>query len=262
MTALRLVLLVGSLALLSIQGFAAQTFVGLKDGERLRYQIGWGVFSHAGDVVIEARHGMLGSKAVSHVSIVIASRGMIRSLFKFESRTDLVVDAATGAILTAHDTGISGSDRLNARTDFNYLNRTAMHRDQERPERNRDFPIPEGVPMDLISALIETREWKPAVGDHRDALVYFGRDLYPVVLRAETYESLKTPLGTFDTVCLVPRMENEPPRGVFKRGGEIKVWVSREGVSQPIRMQLNLSFGTARLTLVEHTLASRPSPSP
>ncbi|HRE81098.1 MAG TPA: DUF3108 domain-containing protein [Opitutaceae bacterium] len=262
MTALRLILFIGGLALLSTQAWAVTAFAGLKDGERLRYQIGWGVFSHAGEVVIEARRGTLESKPVSHVSIVIASRGMIRSLFKFESRTHLVVDAATGAILRAHDTGISGSDRLDARTDFDYLTRRAFHRDLERPERNRDFPIPEGVPMDLISALIETREWRPKVGDHRDALVYFGRDLYSVVLRAEAYESLKTPLGTFDTVCLVPRMENEPPRGVFKRGGEIKVWVSRDATPQPIRMQLNLSFGTARLTLVERSVASSTSPVP
>jgi len=262
MTALRLTLLISGIALFTAPMYAASAFTGLKEGERLRYQIGWGVFSHAGEVLIEARHGTLESKAVSHVSIVIASRGMIRSLFKFESRTDLVVDAATGAILAAHDTGISGSDRLNARTDFDYLTRQALHRDQERPERNRDFPIPEGVPMDLISVLIETREWKPSLGDHRDALVYFGRDLYPVVLRAEAYESLKTPLGKFETVCLVPRMESEAPRGVFKRGGEIKVWVSRDTEPQPIRMQLNLSFGTARLTLVEHTIAPASPPAP
>lgn len=244
-------------AFAAITPLIAQPFTALQDGERFRYQIGWGVFANAGEVVIEAHRVTVDAKEFFRVNTYIVSRGVIRGLFRFENRAELLIDAESGRILSAHDVGISGSSKLDSRTEFNYATRQATHRDAIRPERNRDFPIPAGIPMDLISTLIGTRDWKAQRGDRHDALVYFGRDLYPVVIRAEGEEEIKTPLGKFKAMLLVPRMETETPRGVFKQGGEIKVWVSRSAQPQPVRMQLQLNFGTARLTLVEHSVPAK-----
>ena len=73
-----------------------------------------------------------------------------------------------------------------------------------------------------------------------------------MTLHAESYEQVRTPQGEERAMLLVPRMDTEEPRGVFKRGGEIKVWVSQDGDRQPVKMQLKLKFGTAMLTLMEH----------
>jgi len=239
----------------------AEPFTALKDGERFRYQIGWGMFSNAGEIAIEAARDTLDGREIFRVKTKIASRGVIRGLFRFDNRGELTIDAATGRVLTASDGGESGSKRVETRTVFDYVRRIATHTDAVKPDRNRDFPIPDGNPVDLISALIRTRDWKPHLGEYRDALVYFGRDLYPVTLRAENRETIKTPLGTFSTIQLIPRMETEPPRGVFKRGGEIKVWVSETSEPLPVQMQLNLSFGTARLSLVEHSVHGKTTKS-
>jgi hypothetical protein len=105
--------------------------------------------------------------------------------------------------------------------------------------------------------LIQTREWRAQIGDRREALVYFGRDLYPIVLRADGKEAVRTPTGSVDTLRLVPSMEREEPRGVFRKGGEIKVWVSEQEPRLPVQMQLKLNFGSALLTLVEHRIEPR-----
>ena len=61
-------------------------------------------------------------------------------------------------------------------------------------------------------------------------------------------------MGTFKALRLVPRMDKEPPRGLFQRGGEIKVWISDGARPLPVRMQLKLNFGTATLSLQQHTV--------
>jgi hypothetical protein len=62
---------------------------------------------------------------------------------------------------------------------------------------------------------------------------------------------VRTPLGKYKTLVLVPRMEKDP-KGLFKRGGEIKVWIAQDGSRLPVKMQLKLKYGTASLLLTEH----------
>lgn len=232
----------------------AAPFTALKDGERFRYRTSWGIFSNAGEVVIEARKIDLEGKSVFRITTHIASRGFVRGVYNFDDQGELLIEAATGRVLSASDKGISGSKQLHSETNFDYERRVARHVDIARPERNREFPIPDGDPVDLISALIQTREWTLQVGERKPALVYFGRDLYPIVITADGRETLRTLQGKVSTLRLVPTMESEAPRGVFKRGGEIKVWVSETPSRQPVQMQLKLNFGTALLTLAEHTI--------
>ncbi|MBL9208746.1 MAG: DUF3108 domain-containing protein [Opitutaceae bacterium] len=232
----------------------AEPFTALKDGERFRYRTSWGIFSNAGEVTIEAHRIQLDGRSVFRLRTQIASRGFVRGVYNFDDRGELLIDEASGLILSARDEGKSGSKLLQSETRFDYEKRIARHVDTARPERNREFPIPEGDPIDLISALIQTREWNLKVGERRSTVVYFGRDLYPIVITAEQRETLRTLNGQVSTTMLVPRMESEAPRGVFKRGGEIKVWVSESSPRQPVQMQLKLSFGTALLTLAEHSI--------
>ena len=62
---------------------------------------------------------------------------------------------------------------------------------------------------------------------------------------------MSTPLGTYQTLVLVPRMEKNP-EGLFKRGGEIKVWISQDASNLPVKMQLKLGFGSATLLLSDY----------
>lgn len=245
-------LLLLGIAASMLTSISAAPFTALRDGESFRYKIGWGVFGSAGEVTIKAQRETLDNRPIFRIRTVISSRGMVRGFYTFDDRGELVVDEATGRILSATDEGRSGSKRLESRTVFDYERKVGIHTDVANPSRSREFPLPEGTPIDLISGLIATRDWNLALGDRRDALVYFGRDIYPITLRAEEKERVNTPMGRFETTVLVPRMETEAPRGVFKRGGEIKVWVSQGSTPLPVKMQLKLNIGTAVLSLVEH----------
>lgn len=243
-------------------GHADAPFTALRDGEHFRFQIAWGIFSNAGEIVMNARRDTTAESDLVRIQTRISSRGFIRGLYKFDNVSALVIDQATGRLLTATEEGTGGSQGSHSLTVFDYDKRVASHRDSFRPNRDREFPLGVTNPVDLITALIQTRNWNLKVGDHRSVDVYFGRDIYPVVIHAERIETVKTPLGTFATTVLVPRMETEAPRGIFQRGGEIKVWVSDGDDPEPVQMQLQLNFGRARLMLVEHSLVSPVAGNP
>ena len=61
----------------------------------------------------------------------------------------------------------------------------------------------------------------------------------------------RTPLGVYQTLVLIPRMENNP-KGLFKKGGEIKVWIAQDASNLPVKMQLKLNFGAATLLLSDY----------
>lgn len=251
------------LAMAFITGLTARAapFSAFADGERYVYKVGWGIFGGAGRVVISAQRDTLDGRPVMRIATQTSSRGLVRGIYRYDDIAEVVVDIATGRLVYAEEKGEDSKRKTESRTDFDYARGIAVHRDRYRPHRDRDMPIPAGDPIDLISSLVAPRHWDIKTGDARDLLVHFGSDFFPVTLHAEGTENVRTPMGTFNTLRLVPRMDKEPPRGLFQRGGEIKVWISQDGERLPVKMQLKLNFGTATLLLEERTIAAGSAPS-
>jgi len=237
--------------MLSAVAAAAAPFTAIRDGESFTYKIGFAFFSKAGELSIMARHESLNGVDVARVSTETTSRGVVRSLYKLDNQAEVVIDRASGRMLSTKESGADSKRATDTETTFDYTKRVARHTDRVRTERSRDIPIPAGDPLDLISALIQTRDWGLKPGEKRDTLVHFGPDLYPLTIHAEGFEEVRTPLGKYKALVLVPRMEKDP-KGLFKRGGEIKVWIAQDGSRLPVKMQLKLKYGTASLLLNEH----------
>ena len=247
------------LFLLGAMTASAEPFTAFGDGERLVYRVSWGIIG-AGQITImaKAETGKDG-KPLMRITNSMASRGMVRSLYRFENKAEILIERDTGHMLWAAEKGFERSNQTESRTDFDYTAGVAHFVDTYRPNRNTDITLKPGdEPMDLISALVQTRRWDIKPGDSRDVLVHFGRELFPVTIHAQDIEEVDTSLGDFDAMLLIPRMEKEPPRGLFKRGGEIKVWIAQSGAHLPVKMQLKLGFGSATLTLIEHTPPAAP----
>lgn len=241
-----------ALFLLALTTALSAPFTAMRDGERFTYKVGFAVFPHAGDIVIAAQHDRdLAGRPLVRVTTETSSRGLVRGLYAFDNKAEVVIDAATSRALRIHESGEDPKRATDTETVFDYEKRVARHTDRSRPERSVDLAIPDGDPLDLITALVQTREWNLQPGEKREVLVTFGRDLYPLSIHAEGYEEVRTPLGRFTTLVLVPRMERDP-KGLFKRGGEIKVWIAQDGSRLPVKMQLKLKYGSASLLLSRH----------
>lgn len=236
----------------------AAPFTGMVNGEKFTYKVGFAIFPRAGEIVIAAhRETDAAGRALMRVTTETSSRGIVRGLYAFDNKANVLIEIASGRALSIHETGEDPKRATDSETTFDYERRIAHHVDRSRPERSTDLPIPDGNPLDLISALVQTRDWNLKPGEKRDVLVHFGRDLYPLSIHAEGYEEVRTPLGKYHTLVLVPRMEKDP-KGLFKKGGEIKVWIAQDGSRLPVRMQLKLKYGTASLLMTNYEKPPAP----
>ncbi|HZL45863.1 MAG TPA: DUF3108 domain-containing protein [Opitutaceae bacterium] len=233
-------------------------FTAFADGETFTYRVAWGIFFHAGEIVIAA-HEEQGADGATLLRITTdtATHGFVREFYTYNNRAEGVIDEATGRLLLLREKGSDGEHFTDSETTFDYSRRIASYVDRAHPDRTAQVPIPPGDPLDLISVLVDARNWDLKPGAKRNVLVNFGNEFFPLALYAEGYDEVRTPLGRFRTLVLVPRME-ENPKGIFKRGGEIKVWISQEGQKLPVKMQLKLKFGAATLSLTDYRKTAAP----
>lgn len=247
--------LLRSLVLFLLPGLAlAAPFTAIRDGERFTYKVGFAVFSHAGNIVISGQADPAPGEADRIlITADTRSRGIVRGLYEFDSTAVARIDRPTGRLLSVKESGSDPKRPIDNEFQINYEKRRATFTDRVRPHRSAEIPMPgDGDPIDLISALVQTRDWELKPGEKRDVVVQFGRDFYPISIHAEDYEEVRTPMGRYRALLLVPRMDPAKAKGLFKRGGEIKVWIAQDGSKLPVKMQLKLNFGSATLLLSDY----------
>lgn len=241
---------------------AAAPFAAFRDGEVLTYQVGFALFRQAGEVQIAARRTPEhDGSATWTIATTTASRGFVRFLYAYDHHAAVLFDEATGRLQAVRESGADPRRASDSETLFDYAAGLARHTDRARPDRSVDLPLPPGDPLDLISALVQTRDWRMQPGDERPLLVHFGNDFYALILRAEAYERVRTPLGRYPTLRLTPRLVGEP-KGLFKRGGQIRVWIAQDGSRLPVKLQLVLKYGAATLVLAAHAPGTASPPAP
>jgi len=217
--------------------------------------VGFAIFSNAGSIEISGQDEASGGKDLIRVTVDTRSRGFVRGVYEFDNKAEAVIEKPTSRLLSVHERGADPKRATDSDFVIDYEKRVATYTDRVRTERTREIPLPEGSdPIDLISALMQTRDWNLKPGEKRNLVVQFTRDLYAITIKAEGYETVTTPLGKYKTLVLVPVMEKNP-KGLFARGGQIKVWISQDQDRLPVKMQLQLKFGNATLNLTEHKTA-------
>lgn len=239
---------------------SAKPFTAFADGETFVYRVGFALFGHAGDITISAHYLQRDGRKVVQVVTETRSNGIVRAFYAFDNRAEVLIDRETGRLISVKQSGSDPKRATDSETTFDYSKRVMHHVDNVRTERSGDVPIPEGDPLDLISVLVQTRYWDLKPGEKTDVLVQFERDLYPLTIRAEGYEEVRTPLGKYHTLMLIPFMQGEP-KGLFKRGGEIRVWIAQDQAKLPVKMQLVLKYGAASLLLSRYEPGT-PPPEP
>jgi hypothetical protein len=229
----------------------------LNPGEAFTYRVGWGVLGHAGELTVRADAETI--EGLPHIRITTGShtRGFVRVLFRFDGEAQTLFDVRDGRLLSARATTESGKERTQASIVFDYKEAKAFYVDHLRPQRTTTLDLPEGHPMDLITNLIQTRVWALKPGDTRDVLVLFDDEFYPLRITAEKEETIATPSGPRNAILLIPRMLGQP-KGMFRRGGEVRVWVSAGQAGLPLRFEVKLKVGTAYAVLDEQPATSLP----
>jgi len=228
--------------------------VALRNGESLTYNVRWGLIPTVGRIKISADTLTQDDRSVLRVTTVTWTRGPARALFPFDARGESVYDAKTGLLLSSSEWSTYRNKEVKDSIVFNYGKMTAEFTDDIHPEKTRTMPIPEGDPSDLILALINTRFWRITPDMARDTLVIFQDQFYPLTIRPEPDpDYVFTAMGFFNTVVLIPQMEKTPPKGMFRRGSTVRVWIETDDDRRlPVRFEVGFRFGTGTASLIEY----------
>jgi len=230
----------------------AQVPLALRDGEQLVYRVGWGIIPMVGRITIAASSVTDGSRAVMQVTTTTSTRGIVRGFFPFDGHGESIFDANNGHLLVSSEETSYRDKATKTSMVFDYDKSLAVYTDDVKPAASRVIPLPAGDPFDLILGLVQTRSWTLKPGDQRDELVLFNDEFYLLTIHADSYEEVDTPLGTYHTLLLVPRMERTPPKGMFKRGSSVRVWISQANTHLPVRFEVEFKFGRGVATLVDY----------
>jgi len=230
--------------------------IALGDGEKLEFRVGWGVLSGAGEITVAASAERVMGEGRSNTRVItsLKTRGVVGSLYNFEARGDSLYDGRDGRILKAEATSIAGKKRTHTKAVFDHVNNVMRFENLVRPEKSATLPLPKADTMDLITALVQARAWDMKPGDTRPLVAIFEDQFYDLTVTATGYEKVKSPWGQVNTLVLVP--EPSPGtelKGMFKKGGSVRVWISQDERRLPVKLQIGLPYGTATAHLVKHT---------
>ena len=231
----------------------------LQPGEKLRYWVSWAIVPGAGEIVVTAEKN---SNDPNQLKIVTntSTRRLARILLPFDATAESIYDSKTGRLISLHEWSNTRNKHVEHIVNFDQAAHQASYA-RVGDTTARVLTMPDGAPTDLITALFETRLWNLKPGDKHDALVLFDDDFYELTIHALRYEDISTDLGDFHALVLEPRMEKTPPKGMFKKGSSVRVWISQDERKLPVKFEVEFNIGTGTATLTEYTPPTAPAPA-
>lgn len=259
---MRLHLLPFLLGLAASAAVAEPAAAFLRPGERLELRMSYGLLGTAGSTVIETER----EEATGHFRITVTTRssGIVDTLYPINNDSESILEAGTGRPLLLKTKGKNGRRLTEKTTTFDYATGQAAHINAIRPQHSATVPLPQEPAYDLMVALLQTRGWGLQVGESRRLSCVNDTDFFTLEVTAVAEERIRTPAGTFDTVVLEPKPVGEPA-GFFRKGGALKLWISRGPQPQIVRLDTKTRIGTivavlARASTAADSAAAAPGP--
>jgi hypothetical protein len=235
----------GIIAVLLVPILYASPAMPLQNGERLTYRVSWAIVPGAGEIKISARQDAATNRLI--VTTNTATRRLAKMLLPFEAEASSIFDLKTGRMVSLRESSVTKGKRSEHTVTFDYESRLATY--SGPTEKTRQLAIPSGDPTDLMMGLLQTRTWDLKPGQKRDVLVLFDDDFYELTIHMARFEDLQTPVGNFRTIVLEPRMDKTPPKGMFRRGSSVRIWIAQDSHRLPVKFEVEFKIGTGTAIL-------------
>ena len=129
----------------------AAPFTAFRNGEVFTYKVSFAIFSRAGEITIAAQDQKLDGADVISVTTDTRSRGIVRGLYAFDNKAEVIIDKASGRMLHVKESGADPKRATDTEITFNYQTRVAQYTDRVRSGRTAEIPIPAGDPRQLTT---------------------------------------------------------------------------------------------------------------
>lgn len=117
------------------------------------------------------------------------------------------------------------------------------HLNNEKKDYNVIYPV-----FDALSCFFYVRTLPLEVGRSVFINLFDSKKLYSVEIQVIKKETVKTSLGSFDSILIKPIMKSE---GIFSRKGDIYIWLSDDEKRIPVMLQSKVAVGSIKATLVK-----------
>lgn len=214
-------------------------------GERLRFVIHYGPID-GGYVDAELNKVLFEGKVVYHSKMLAKTIGLADKLYKVRDEYQAWFDPLT--LLPYKSIRDINEGRYTKYNVVRYFHSDlyVVNIDQDTFEVSPDI-------RDMVSVFHYIRN-KDFDNMQYDEVIkvntFFDNELFPFDMRYRGTEEVKTRLGTFDCIKLVPYVE---PGRIFNSEDDMTIWLSNDRNRVPIRVRFDLKVGSVKCDLVEYS---------
>jgi uncharacterized protein DUF3108 len=214
------------------------------------YSVQWHFFN-AGTSTVEIQHAGPAARVVATAN----SSGMPDKIFKVHDLFSADVDPSTFCTRQMQKHNEEGKKQYEETVALDYLHgksRVDIKNTKSAEMKHNEFDIPSCV-TDVVSGFFYVASLPLAPGYSQTFPVNDNGKTTDVEVMVESRESIKSPLGQFDTL----RVKAEPLSGPMKGKGVLWVWFSNDRRRIPVQMKSKLGFATLLFQLQQ----MNPQPS-
>ncbi len=214
--------------------------------ETLTYAVDWRVFP-AGTTVMQLQQ----TGDEERVSATGDTLGAINLIYRVSDRFQSSFNRSTGCSAGFAKQLQEGRRQVSTDLKFDYAQGKALLNEKnlvKGTSKHSEAPVGPCV-TDLLSAIFYPASQPLTVGQTFLVPVADAMHTVPVTMKVEARETVRTPLGTYQTI----RVQPTAPSGVVKARGNIWIWYTDDERHIPVQMRARLFWGTItfRLTAMD-----------
>lgn len=235
-------------AVVLVAGEVQDSHAPFSPGETLTYDVMWTIF-RAGEVTATVGTVGEGSQDAYEITATAQSEGFVSLLFDVDNVFRATSNPQTLCSEKLIKKVNEGHRHKDTQITFDYNRKLAIldERDLNQPNappKHAEFDIPACV-EDVVTAFYYLRRQHLEVGHSVELPVNDGSKTQRVIVEVQAREKVQTPLGTFDTLRVEPKVFN----GLLKRKGTMLIWFSADERHLPVRIKAMISVGSITGTL-------------
>lgn len=220
-------------------------------GERLVFVLKWAGIP-AGDSVISVNgYSPGGGVKLYKVVSTARSRSVVDIFYKVRNRVETYIDPSNGLtrkyVVNSREGGRRKERVLMFDQDRNLVTRLVREKGSTSSMVFRTPPMVH----DSLSSFYAIRDQELKVGESVSFNVFEGKKNWELVVDVLAREEITIRAGTFKTIKLHPLLKYE---GIFRRKGELYVWVTDDDAKIPVLMKSKVKVGSITAELADYSL--------
>lgn len=216
-------------------------------GERIVYSVTYGIVPAGTMEVQVAGIERVADRPAYHFVMDARSNRAVSTLYEIAAHEESWFDVAHHRSLRYSRRNVENDETRTKEVRFDPATRTATV--TQRGETVTEATSPEAVDQLAFIYYLRMLDFRPGARFVLQNQV--DPDENPISIRVLKRERVRVPAGTYDAWVL--SLDFRTDSGVFKKGGENRIWVSADERRVPVRITSKVGIGSFQAEMIEYT---------